>query len=80
VLISGELVLVCTSSNYFVGESHNPFGVNNKLLLVIQDFISCSFFPYNCCVFMHVTIAMNIVFGPGFLCIATRFIFLNHQK
>jgi len=39
VLISEEPILVCTSSNYFVDENHNLFGVNNKSLLVIQDFI-----------------------------------------
>jgi hypothetical protein len=71
---------VCTSFDYFVNKNHNLFGVNNKSLLVIQDFISCSLFFYNCCVFMHVTIVMSIVFGLGFLCIASEYIFLNHQK
>jgi hypothetical protein len=37
-------------------------------------------FSYNCCVFMHVVIFTNIVFGLGFSCIASEYIFSNHQK
>jgi hypothetical protein len=29
---------------------------------------------------MHIVIFMNIVFGLGFLCLASEYIFLNHQN
>ncbi len=80
MLISGEPVLVCTSSNYLL------IRITTFLVWITNHFwwfkilYFALIFFYNCCVFMHLIVAMSIVFGLGFLCIASEYIFLNHQK
>jgi hypothetical protein len=76
-----EPISMWIGSNYFVDGNQNPFSVDHELVLEFHHSnILFLFFFFNCCVFMHVLIFMNIVFGLGFSCIASEYIFLNHHK
>ncbi len=76
-----EPISMWIGSNYFVDGNQNPFSVDHESLLEFYHSNTLFlFFFYNCCVFMHVVIFMNIVFGLGFSCIASEYIFLSHQK
>ncbi len=75
-----ELTLVWTSSNYFVDEVQNPFGVNHKSFFMIWNFNSlflcvsivffvfihfCSFVSIVCWAWIHVHCEWGCLFGFG---------------